>query len=76
MLFRSPFAHTLGMNEAEQPFFGPNSTDEIVSGMVISIDVSFFGHPALNGVRIETAYEISSRGPVPFSTRMDALLTA
>jgi Xaa-Pro aminopeptidase len=70
-----PFAHTLGLNEAEQPFFGPNSTDELKPGMVVSIDVSFFGHPALHGIRVETAYEITERGPVPFSPKMDALLT-
>jgi Xaa-Pro aminopeptidase len=70
-----PFAHTLGINEAEAPFFGPNSTDELKPGMVVSIDVSFFGHPTLNGVRIETAYEITGGGPVPFSTKMDALLS-
>jgi Xaa-Pro aminopeptidase len=70
-----PFAHTLGLNEAEQPFFGPNSTDELKPGMVVSVDVSFFGHPTLNGVRIETAYEITEGGPVAFSPKMDALLS-
>jgi len=69
-----PFAHTLGINEAEGPFFGPNSTDELKPGMVVSVDVSFFGHPTLNGVRIETAYEITAHGPIPFSPKMDALL--
>lgn len=69
-----PFAHTLGINEAEAPFFGPNSTDELKPGMVVSVDVSFFGHPTLHGVRIETAYEITARGPIPFSPKMDALL--
>jgi Xaa-Pro aminopeptidase len=44
-------------------------------GMAISVDVSFFGHPELNGVRIETAYQITERGPVPFSPKMDKLLT-
>jgi hypothetical protein len=43
--------------------------------MAISIDVSFFGHPELNGVRIETAYEIGEHGPIPFSKKMDAILT-
>jgi Xaa-Pro aminopeptidase len=71
-----PFAHTLGLNEAEAPFFGPHSTDVLVPGMVVSIDVSFFGHPRLNGVRIETAYEITAKGAVPFSPKMDALLTS
>jgi len=70
-----PFAHTLGLNEAEAPFFGPNSTDALAPGMVVSIDVSFFGHPHLNGMRVETAYEITDRGPVALSPKMDTMLT-
>jgi Xaa-Pro aminopeptidase len=70
-----PFAHTIGLNEAEAPFFGPHSEDVVVPGMAISIDVSFFGHPELNGVRIETAYEIGERGAVPFSPKMDSMLS-
>ena len=58
-----PFAHTIGLNEAEAPFFGPNSDDVVQPGMAVCVDVSFFGHPELNGVRIETAYEITERGP-------------
>ena len=70
-----PFAHTIGLNEAEAPFFGPHSEDIVKPGMAISIDVSFFGHPELNGVRLETAYEIGEKGPVPFSPKMDKMLT-
>jgi Xaa-Pro aminopeptidase len=70
-----PFAHTLGLNEAEQPFFGPNSSDILAPSMIVSIDVSFFGHPELNGMRLETAYEITDGGPVPLSPRMDSDLT-
>ena len=70
-----PFAHTLGLNEAEQPFFGPNSTDVLAPSMIVSIDVSFFGHPELNGMRLETAYEITDKGPVPLSPKMDSRLT-
>jgi hypothetical protein len=43
--------------------------------MVVSIDVSFFGHPHLNGMRVETAYEITDRGPVALSPKMDTMLT-
>ena len=68
-----PFAHTIGLHEAESPFFGPNSEDEIRPGMTICIDVSFFGHPEFNGVRIETGYEITETGPVPLSPKMDAM---
>ena len=69
-----PFAHTCGIMEAEAPFFGPNSEDVVRPGMVINVDVSFFGHPELNGLRIETGYEITENGPVPFSARMEKIL--
>ena len=70
-----PFVHTIGLNEAECPFFGPNSNDVLVPGMTVCIDVSFFGHPEFNGVRIETGYEITDKGAVPFSPAMDKLHT-
>jgi hypothetical protein len=41
--------------------------------MTVAIDVSFFGHPEFNGVRIETGYEITERGPIPMSKKMDAV---
>lgn len=67
-----PFAHTIGIHEAESPFFGPNSEDVLEPGMTVCIDVSFFGHPEFNGARIETGYEITDAGPMPFSSKMDA----
>jgi Xaa-Pro aminopeptidase len=69
-----PFAHTIGLHEAESPFFGPNSRDVIKPGMTVCVDVSFFGHPEFNGVRIETGYEIGPKGPIPLSPRMDKYL--
>ena len=69
-----PFAHTIGIMEAEAPFFGPNSNDIIVPNMCICVDVSFFGHPELCGARIETGYEITDKGPVPFSPKMEKIL--
>ena len=69
-----PFAHTIGIMEAEAPFFGPNSNDILVPGMTVCVDVSFFGHPEFHGLRIETGYEITEKGPVPFSPYMDKLL--
>ncbi|MFH2068739.1 MAG: Xaa-Pro peptidase family protein [Candidatus Omnitrophota bacterium] len=69
-----PFAHTIGLHEAESPFFGPNSDDVLRPGMAVCIDVSFFGHPEFNGARIETGYEITENGPVPFSRKMDEIL--
>lgn len=70
-----PFVHTIGINEAEAPFFGPNSTDELRPGMTVCVDVSFFGHPEFNGVRIETGYEITERGAVPLCEPMDSIIT-
>ena len=68
-----PFVHTIGLHEAESPFFGPNSDDVLTPGMTVCVDVSFFGHPEFNGARIETGYRITETGPVPFSQAMDSL---
>ena len=70
-----PFAHTIGLNEAESPFFGPRSTDVLKPGMTVCVDVSFFGHPEFNGTRIETGYEITDKGAVPLSPMMDKYLS-
>ncbi|MDD3694546.1 MAG: Xaa-Pro peptidase family protein [Lentisphaeria bacterium] len=70
-----PFVHTIGLLEAEAPFFGPNSDDRLEPGMAVCVDISFFGHPQLHGARIETGYRISENGAIPFSRKMDALHT-
>jgi Xaa-Pro aminopeptidase len=70
-----PFLHTLGLNEAEAPFYGPNSSDVLKPNMVVSIDVSFFGHPEFHGTRIETGYLITRGGCEPLCPEMDALMT-
>ncbi len=70
-----PFVHTIGLHEAESPFFGPHSDDILAEGMMVCIDISFFGHPEYNGVRIETSYEIGPDGPIALSPSMDALFT-
>jgi Xaa-Pro aminopeptidase len=69
-----PFVHTIGLMEAEAPFFGPNSDDVLVPGMAISIDVSFFGHPKFFGARIETGYVVTKTGIEPMCPEMDAYL--
>ncbi|OGV69536.1 MAG: hypothetical protein A3K19_13955 [Lentisphaerae bacterium RIFOXYB12_FULL_65_16] len=66
-----PFVHTIGLHEAESPFFGPHSDDVLKPGMTVCVDVSFFGHPEWNGVRIETGYEITTKGPVALSPKLD-----
>jgi Xaa-Pro aminopeptidase len=70
-----PFVHTIGLHEAESPFFGPASNDVLVPGMTVCVDVSFFGHPEFHGARIETGYEITAKGPLPMSVKMDRICT-
>jgi Xaa-Pro aminopeptidase len=60
--------------EAEAPFFGPGGTEELVPGMTVCVDVSFFGHPEFNGLRIETGYEITEKGAVAFSEKMEKII--
>ena len=60
-----PFAHTMGLMEAEAPFFGPNSDDALEKNMIVNVDVSFFGHPTLHGLRVETCYVITENGAEP-----------
>ena len=66
-----PFAHTMGLMEAESPFFGPNSDDILQENMIINVDVSFFGHPTLNGLRVETCYVITKNGAEALSPEME-----
>jgi len=68
-----PFAHTIGLMEAEGPFYGPNGTDKLEPGMTVCIDISFFGHPTLHGARIETGYLVTEAGCEPLCPEMDAL---
>ncbi len=70
-----PFCHTIGLHEAESPFFGPTSRDILTPGMTVCIDISFFGHPEFNGARIETGYVITETGAEPLSPKMDKLFT-
>jgi len=71
-----PFVHTIGLHEAEAPFFGPGSDDQLKPGMTVCVDVSFFGHPEWHGVRIETGYEITDSGAVPLSPKLDEIHTS
>lgn len=66
-----PFAHTMGLMEAEAPFFGPNSEDVLEKNMIVNVDVSFFGHPTLNGVRVETCYVITENGAEALCPEME-----
>jgi Xaa-Pro aminopeptidase len=70
-----PFVHTIGLMEAEGPFFGPHSDDVLAPGMTVCVDVSFFGHPEFQGARIETGYEITENGYKPLCPEMDAMFS-
>lgn len=65
-----PFAHSMGLMEAEAPFFGPNGDFALAPGMIVNVDISFFGHPELHGGRIETGYVITETGCRPLSPKM------
>lgn len=67
-----PFAHSIGLMEAEAPFFGPNGDFVLMPGMTVMVDISFFGHPELYGGRIETGFIITDTGCRPMSPKMDA----
>lgn len=69
-----PFVHTIGLNEAEAPFFGPNSDDELKENMTVCIDSSLWGHPELHGVRVESGFVITKNGYRPFSPYMDKMI--
>ena len=71
-----PFAHTMGLMEAEAPFFGPNSDDVLEKNMIVNVDVSFFGHPTLNGLRVETCYVITENGAEPLCPEFEKELFA
>ena len=65
-----PFAHSMGLMEAETPFFGPNGDFVLEPGVIVNIDVSFFGHPELHGGRIETGFVITDNGCKPLSPKL------
>lgn len=65
-----PFVHSIGLMEAESPFFGPNGDFVLVPGMTVMVDISFFGHPELHGGRIETGFIITENGSKPMSPKM------
>lgn len=69
-----PFVHTIGLMEAEAPFFGPNSNDVLQPGMTVCIDVSLFGHPILHGIRVETGFLITENGYEAFSPYVEKLI--
>lgn len=68
------FVHTVGLNEYELPFFGPNSEDVIEENLTVCIDISMFNHPVFNGARHESGYVITAEGAKPLSENLDNLI--
>ena len=68
------FVHTVGLNEYELPFFGPNSEDALEENMTVYIDIAMFNHPVFNGARHESGYVITSDGAKPLSGKLDNLI--
>ncbi|MCX7668149.1 MAG: Xaa-Pro peptidase family protein, partial [Atribacterota bacterium] len=71
-----PFVHTIGLMEAEGPFFGPHSDEVLQPGMMVCIDVSVFGVPEVHGVRFESGYLITEWGAEPLSPFMEGKILA
>ena len=68
------FVHTVGLNEFERPFFGPNSAEVLEPGLTVCIDVSLFGHPVFYGARLEAGYVVREGGAEPLSQSLEDLL--
>jgi Xaa-Pro aminopeptidase len=71
-----PYIHTIGLYEAEGPFFGPRSHDVVQPNMTVCIDISLFGMPDLHGARYETGFVIREDGPESFAPDIDELILA
>jgi Xaa-Pro aminopeptidase len=71
-----PYIHTIGLYEAEGPFFGPRSKDVLRPNMTVCIDISLFGMPDLHGARYETGFVIREDGPESFAPDIDELILA
>jgi Xaa-Pro aminopeptidase len=68
------FVHTVGLNEFERPFFGPNSEEVLEPNLTVCVDISLFGHPVFNGARLEAGYVIRDHGAEPLSENLQNLL--
>lgn len=60
-------AHSIGLREFEQPFFGPKSECVIQPNMVVAIDIHAYGHPEFPGLRYEEVFVITKEGKRPLS---------
>ncbi len=71
-----PFIHTVGLYEAEAPFFGPRSDALLRPNMTVCVDISLFGMPDVPGARYETGFVIDEEGARPLAPDVDDLILA
>lgn len=66
-------AHSIGLVEAEPPFFGPGVEATVKPNMVISVDVALFGLK-FGGLRYEDGFIVTETGTEPLSKYTKELL--
>jgi Xaa-Pro aminopeptidase len=71
-----PYVHTVGLYEAEGPFFGPRSDAVLQPNMTVCVDISLFGMADVPGARFETGYVITEAGAQPLAADIDELILA
>jgi Xaa-Pro aminopeptidase len=62
--------HSIGTNEYEEPFFGPNCEVALEPNMAVAVDITLIGHPDFPGIRYEEVFVISRNGARPLSKYM------
>jgi len=62
--------HSIGLNEYEEPFFGPNCTVPLEPNMAVAVDITLIGHPSMPGLRYEEVFVITQTGARPLSRYM------
>jgi Xaa-Pro aminopeptidase len=66
-------AHSIGLVEAEPPFFGPRTKYTVKPNMVISVDIALFGLK-FGGLRYEDGFIVTEKGIEPLSKYTKELL--
>lgn len=64
--------HSIGLNEYEEPFFGPSCEVALEPNMTVAVDITLIGHPNIPGLRYEEVFAITEDGARPLSKYMVA----
>jgi len=59
--------HSIGLNEYEEPFFGPSCEVVLEPNMTATVDITLIGHPDMIGFRYEEVFVITENGARPLS---------